>query len=526
VRSSQKIPLMEKMDPFYTPEEEARALEQASANNRTRDLLRSRRSSESRPVDIPIAKDSTDYIGVGGDSTVSNALAGASEGKVPWMPRNGYPPYRNFYLRLHQEILDFVRWVSLTDAEQTTRQTFINRLNGVCRSLWSRSKVVPFGSFLTTLSLPSSDVDISVVNIPPERCDDNATSEVVSLRKLANALLEQQQVSFVELRETAKIPILRVRDIHPPFCEFDISINTSAESPQATSRFVIDNGIEPYKGVFRPLVMILKCFLNQRNLADTFTGGVGSYLLSCLVLGFLQHHQISTSDRMRELTSLGHLLFDFFNFYSREFRVDREGLSVRRNGSKFLKSSRQFEQNRMGVGKRVLSATDALCIESPLEPHLDIGNKVFQWKIVRSAFMQARQYLIDEIQNFDPEDSKKSILAPALVNPIHEMFIRFHEEDELIAPPSCPLSGAADLSFETRSPPAPPSPYSDEVHVLSEDESDGRQMKYRREEPRRRSDHNPYHRREEPARRNFYQQDNHRRSHDNRFYTKRHRHQY
>ena len=469
---------MEAIDPFYNPEEEKRAKEQSSRNSVTRNLLRSRQSG---PDSVPEGHgESPEFIKMEEASTHSSEQNHASvSGKVPWMPTHGYPPYKNFYLRLHQEILDFTRWISLTDSEQRSRETFIHRLNGVCKSIWPKSKVVSFGSFLTGLSLPSSDVDVSVINVPT---DEHELYEVGCLRRLANALLEQQQVSFVELRESAKVPILRVRDREAPHCEIDINMNI--EAPQATSKFVIRNAIEVYPQ-FRPLTLLIKCFLAQRSLADTFTGGIGSYLLSCLVLGFLQQHQITTQPRMNELTSLGHLLFDFFNFYAKDFRVDRDGLSVRRGGSRFLKSTRQFEFTRASVtNRRSLPPSDSLCVESPLEPELDIGNKVFQWKVIRSALMQARQVMVDEIQKYDPMNAMKSFLAPALVSPVNPLFVRWTGENDKETP-ACPLSiPGVDVVFRGRSESLPPSPYSDSQIDLDtvEDEEpvyeDKRQRRY------------------------------------------------
>ena len=471
---------METVDPFYDPIEEAQAKAQSARNSITRNLLKERAS-----LPIAVAEDhaetTTEFIRV---NEGKNAEKEASScGEVPWMPPSGYPPFGNMFLRLHQEMLDFARWVSLSAKEQETRELFINRLNSVCKSLWPGCKVVPFGSYLTGLSLPSSDVDVSVIRVPAE---SDGLGEIGCLRRLANALLEQKQVSFIELRETAKVPILRIKDRDAPFVEIDISLNS--EAPQATSKFIIRNAISAYPQ-FRPLVLLIKCFLYQRNLADTFTGGVGSYLLSCLVLGFLQNHAVSNPvSRMSELTSLGHLLFDFFSFYAKELRAEREGLSLIRGGSRFLKTSRRFDPSTSSLtNRRALPFGEALCVESPLEPWLDIGNKVFQWKVIKSAFMQARQMLVDEIQNFDPDNAMKSLLAPAMVFPSHPMFSRWTSEGSA---QNCPLSSLSKvLEFSERLHATPPSPYSEqevEIHDSEDDHDrhDSRKRRHSDEPPR------------------------------------------
>lgn len=38
----------------------------------------------------------------------------------------------------------------------------------------------------------------------------------------------------------------------------------------------------------RPLVLVIKSFLNQRGMNEVYSGGLGSYSVICLVISFLQ----------------------------------------------------------------------------------------------------------------------------------------------------------------------------------------------------------------------------------------------
>ena len=39
------------------------------------------------------------------------------------------------------------------------------------------------------------------------------------------------------------------------------------------------------------LIMVMKCILKQRKLNETYTGGLGSYLLFCMVLAYLRENR-------------------------------------------------------------------------------------------------------------------------------------------------------------------------------------------------------------------------------------------
>jgi len=87
----------------------------------------------------------------------------------------------------------------------------------------------------------------------------------------------------------------------------------------------------------RPIIYVLKYFLRQRKLNQAFTGGVSSFLLLNLVLGYIQHS--NKSDENKNI-SLGHILVGFFQFYSFDFNYEKVGLSIRHGGFFFKKEDR------------------------------------------------------------------------------------------------------------------------------------------------------------------------------------------
>ncbi len=83
--------------------------------------------------------------------------------------------------------------------------------------------------------------------------------------------------------------------------------------PTETGDFIKKQGVDTYPQ-FTPLCLFLKCFLQQRKLSETFTGGVGSYLLSVMVLIFLKVHYLTQNEDGWKGLGLGHLMYEFFRW--------------------------------------------------------------------------------------------------------------------------------------------------------------------------------------------------------------------
>ena len=65
-------------------------------------------------------------------------------------------------MKLHNEILDFVDFVSQNAAECTRRQEVVNRIKTVVQKIYPQAKVLIFGSCATGINLPRSDIDLLV----------------------------------------------------------------------------------------------------------------------------------------------------------------------------------------------------------------------------------------------------------------------------------------------------------------------------------------------------------------------------
>lgn len=140
--------------------------------------------------------------------------------------------------------------------------------------------------------------------------------------------------------------------------------------------------------MMRPLTLVLKVFMAQRKLRETYSGGIGSFVLSMLVISFLQMRQRIMVNKKQEFArNLGSLLVEFFQLYGGSFNVIQTGISIQNDGSYFHKRAREGDWT---TPRRPVAFT----IEHPLEHDTDIGRNSFLAPKIRKAFEHAHEVLI------------------------------------------------------------------------------------------------------------------------------------
>ncbi|KAJ1607476.1 TRF4/5 nucletotidyl transferase [Cryptosporidium canis] len=286
--------------------------------------------------------------------------------KLPWeeIPKylRKYSGTDIFFIHLNNEIVQLVKWLELTSSEHMLRTRALARITLISHSLWPGSKVQPFGSYYTGLSLPTGDLDVCILNVSgdPKR----------RLREFATVLKELRLCAGIELILTAKVPIVKYVDSEACI-SVDISLNQ--ESSMDTTQH-ISECLKKFS-TLRPLLIILKLFLKQRGLDETYLGGLGSYSQFCLVLSFLQQHSSSYSPALHKSTTLGHLLFDFLELFGIVFNYTSTGIRLNGRGEYFRRQMDRHEST--------------LHLESPLPPHNDMGKGAFRFDDVRESFRLA-----------------------------------------------------------------------------------------------------------------------------------------
>ena len=319
------------------------------AGQKQRDSIRALLSNRKRkrPRDAP---SSGGFIRLGDAALGGSASARKAGPGFQGSFLHGARRFANPLLQLHEEILDFCTLVSPTEAERQARRELIDEIAVVVHAVFGdHVELALFGSTATGLYLPSSDVDVVIVGVKPEGGR--------SLRMLAKELMERNLVTYIEVVDKARVPIVKFKHKRT-----DISVDVSFDvgsGPTAVRRIRRYLRRSP---AFRPLTLVLKYFLAQRKLNETFSGGVGSFLLQMMIVSFLQHRhrQMAVDDAMMQASSqgegaepvssasqsnLGSLLLDFFQLYGRDFNFVNVGISVRNKGSYYNKVGgiRRFE---------------------------------------------------------------------------------------------------------------------------------------------------------------------------------------
>jgi len=240
---------------------------------------------------------------------------------------------RSPLLLLHHEITNFCHFLLPTSEEQAARTAAVARVSEVIKSIWPSCQVKVFGSFDTGLYLPSSDVDVVILNSDVQVPQNG-------LQALAKALSQRSIGHKMQVIGKARVPIVKFIEKESNVA-FDVSFDVQ-NGPEA-AKFIKDaiTKIPPLK----PLCLILKIFLQQRELNEVYSGGIGSYALLVMLMTHLQMHWSRQSSACKSTfleSNLGILLIDFFDLYGRKLNANDVGVSCRSGGQFYSKNIRGF----------------------------------------------------------------------------------------------------------------------------------------------------------------------------------------
>ncbi|KAI9920991.1 hypothetical protein PsorP6_000909 [Peronosclerospora sorghi] len=255
--------------------------------------------------------------------------------------------------KLHWDLCEFAAQLQVDSDARLPAQLAAQRLcMATVQSLWPRAQVRPYGSHVTRLVLPSSDVDL-VICLPKVRRD--APADAAGMLEGRNAIKETWQQNLARklkqepwvVRDSVKtlphaaVPIITLLTAPPYNVRLDISFEGPGHNGLATNDVVLAllHEFPP----LAPMMLILKSFAIERGLAVAYSGGLSSYALLLLVVRYLQEH----SDKMPNgfanasravhhslctvqagVADFGLMLMGFLDFYGNRFDPRTTGISV------------------------------------------------------------------------------------------------------------------------------------------------------------------------------------------------------
>jgi hypothetical protein len=247
------------------------------------------------------------------------------------------------------------------------------------------------------------------------------------MRRIAADLEARGVARKVDVIDSARVPIVKLWEARSGI-QIDISFDARSA---VVSRALIGHFLARFPAL-RPLLLVAKYFVAQRGLNDTYSGGVGSFLLVLMVVHVLQLTQqqqqpsgagagagadaaeaaprqhdkkrrrrdqegagagadddsaaaaasadgagVSVSASAGNSRNLGVLLVSFLEHYGCNLNLAETGFSVRGAGGGFFSKRRRGWSNPQ--------RPDLLSVENPCEPGTDVGRNSWAFDKVRRA---------------------------------------------------------------------------------------------------------------------------------------------
>lgn len=277
---------------------------------------------------------------------------------------------------LHKEICDFYDFVKPQAVEDTIRQDLIARISDVLRRRWPNGQLHCFGSFAAGLYLPTADMDLVFVSDKFRRRGVKEFAPSANwMHKLSHALEAGgiSQIGSSEVVARARVPIIKFVDRMT-----GIKVDISFEN---MTGIVANETFQQWKAQYPAmpiLVTLIKQFLLMRGLNEVFTGGIGGFTVTCLVVSLLQHLPSVQSGNMAPEQNLGQLLIDFLDLYGNKFNIFTTAISMSPPGY---------------FPKRPTGNPDRLSIVDPNNASNDISLGSHKVELVLTAFSNAHTAL-------------------------------------------------------------------------------------------------------------------------------------
>eukprot|EP01017_Pseudomicrothorax_dubius_P026989 TRINITY_DN3062_c0_g1_i1.p1 TRINITY_DN3062_c0_g1~~TRINITY_DN3062_c0_g1_i1.p1 ORF type:complete len:429 (-),score=125.89 TRINITY_DN3062_c0_g1_i1:138-1424(-) len=300
-------------------------------------------------------------------------------------------------IRLHNEIIEFYEYIRPSPAEEASRERAFARIRDLILEKIPDAEIHLFGSYATKLYLPKGDIDFVVVK------QDLVDKTVMN--RVAKVLFKNEELfEGIQLIRGAKVPIIKFVDKETQV-QFDISFNKMDGVHHLVE---VDRAMAAYPEM-KYVIMVIKLLLRQRDLHETFKGGIGSFLLFCMTLHFLREvrkdYFIQGRQDQLKYVTLGEYVIRFMEYYGIQFDINNKSIILTGGGDV--------------VDKPRGTRDSSFSLISPQDTHHDIGSSSFRIKDVFSLFKNRFNFIVN--YNFRPGES----ILKYIVNPSLQSFIPY-----------------------------------------------------------------------------------------------------
>mmetsp|Transcript_10554 Transcript_10554/g.20315 ORF Transcript_10554/g.20315 Transcript_10554/m.20315 type:complete len:520 (+) Transcript_10554:134-1693(+) len=180
---------------------------------------------------------------------------------------------------LNADLMRFAK--ELDEWQYSTEPSYakaIGTIEEVIKQVWPLAETKIYGSYSTKLHLPSSDIDLVLVNVEG------------TLAELQEVIKGIQGVEQIRLISSAYIPVLKIvfRQDHLKL-QFDITLQDTRHRGLRACEFV--KRVLSQSQLIKPIFMAFKQLFYWVDCHEAFKGGLSSYSLFLMTAYFFQQHR-------------------------------------------------------------------------------------------------------------------------------------------------------------------------------------------------------------------------------------------
>ena len=202
----------------------------------------------------------------------------------------------------------------------------------------------------------------------------------------------------VEFIESARVPLIKFLCKESGY-EFDVCFN---EDGGLFAIEEINRSLNLYPEI-RYLFLLLKIFLRQRKMHNSYTGGIGSFLLFCMLLHFLRDFKYKIvknfdNKALQDLT-LSHLLMQFFYYY----------------GVSFYASDYEIDICNWPYVKPKRVKNNSFSLISPQDSSQNLGQACFKFYEIFKVFKNRYNYVVN-LEHMEGDSILMHLINPSMLS--------------------------------------------------------------------------------------------------------------